>query len=185
MLGEGRHELAVLGRAHLHPHVAPEVGPEALKTSSRDITIFTGRLALREREGQRLEIDDGLAAEAAADLGGGDADLGDVQAQQARAVGPHDEVALGAAPELGRAVLGDAGQGGVRLDVALMDRRGLELALDDDIGLLEAGLDVAQGDLDALGDVGGLLGLGLDAAVKRSSCRSGAPGCMASTTSIT
>src|SRR4029434_476693 len=28
--------------------VAPEVGPEALKTSSRDITIFTGRLALRE-----------------------------------------------------------------------------------------------------------------------------------------
>ncbi len=28
--------------------VAPDVGPDALKTSSRDITIFTGRLALRE-----------------------------------------------------------------------------------------------------------------------------------------
>ena len=27
---------------------APEVGPEALKTSSRDMTIFTGRLAFRE-----------------------------------------------------------------------------------------------------------------------------------------
>ncbi len=28
--------------------VAPEVGPEALKTSSRDITILTGRLAFRD-----------------------------------------------------------------------------------------------------------------------------------------
>ena len=28
--------------------VAPDVGPEALKTSSRDMTIFTGRLALRD-----------------------------------------------------------------------------------------------------------------------------------------
>ncbi len=28
--------------------VAPDVGPEALNTSSRDMTIFTGRLALRE-----------------------------------------------------------------------------------------------------------------------------------------
>ena len=28
--------------------VAPEVGPEDLKTSSRDMTIFTGRLAFRE-----------------------------------------------------------------------------------------------------------------------------------------
>ncbi len=33
----------------------------------------------------------------------------------------------------------------------------------DDIGLLEAGLDITQNDLDALGDIGGLLGLGLDA----------------------
>src|SRR5947209_19193994 len=28
--------------------VAPEVGPEALNTSSRDMTLLTGRLALRE-----------------------------------------------------------------------------------------------------------------------------------------
>ncbi len=28
--------------------VAPEVGPEALNTSSRDMTIFTGRLAFFE-----------------------------------------------------------------------------------------------------------------------------------------
>src|SRR6266853_1132332 len=74
--------------------VAPEVGPEALKTSSRDITIFTGRL---------------------------------------------------------------------RLDVALVHRRGLELPLDDQVGLLEARLHVAHIDLDPLGDVGRLLGLGLDA----------------------
>jgi hypothetical protein len=51
----------------------------------------------------------------------------------------------------------------VRLDVALVHRRGLELALDDHVGLLEAGLDVAQVDLDPLGDVGRLVGLGLNA----------------------
>jgi len=33
----------------------------------------------RERDGERLEVDHGLAAEAAADLGGGDADLADVE----------------------------------------------------------------------------------------------------------
>jgi len=64
-------------------------------------------------------------------------------------------------------------------------RRRLELALDDEVGLLEAGLEVALLDLDALGDVRGLLGLGLDADGERSSCRSGAFGCIASTTSIT
>jgi hypothetical protein len=40
---------------------------------------------------------------------------------------------------------------------------GLELALDDHVGFLEAGLDVAQGDLHPLGDVGGRARLGLDA----------------------
>ena len=100
-------------------------------------------------------------------------------------MGPHDEVALRAAPELGRAVLGDAGQGGVRLDVALVDRRGLELALDDDVGLLEAGLDVAQGDLDALGDVRRLLGLGLDADREQIVVQERRAGFMASTTSMT
>ena len=48
---------------------APEVGPEARNTSSRVITIFTGRPDfLDSASATRLEIDDGLAAEAAADL---------------------------------------------------------------------------------------------------------------------
>jgi hypothetical protein len=116
------------------------------------MTILTGRLALRES-----------AAEAATDLGGRDPDLADIEPQQPGAVRAHDVVALRRAPQLGRAVLGHGGQRRVRLDVALVDRCGLELALDDDIGLGEAGLDVAQRDLDALGDVRGLVGLGLDA----------------------
>ena len=56
----------------------------------------------------------------------------------------HDEVSLRAAPELGRSVLGHAGHRGVRLDVALVDGRRLELALDYDVRLLESGLDVAE-----------------------------------------
>ena len=44
-------------------------GPEARNTSSRVITIFTGLPGLaRQRMRDRLEIDHGLAAEAAADL---------------------------------------------------------------------------------------------------------------------
>ena len=37
----------------------------------------------------------------------------------------------------------------MRLDIALMRRLGLELALDDDVGLGEAGLDVAMAELAA------------------------------------
>ena len=71
---------------------APDVGPVARNTSSRVITIFTGRPALlRQRQRQRLEVDDGLAAEAAADLGRGHAHLADVPAEQPRAVGAHDQ----------------------------------------------------------------------------------------------
>ena len=118
---------------------------------------------LGQRERERLEVDDRLAAEAAADLGRRDADLADVPAEQARAVRAHDPVALGRHPDVGLAVLRHAGDAGVRLDVALVHGLGGELALDDDVGLLEAGRDVAQHELDALGDVGGRLGRRLDA----------------------
>jgi hypothetical protein len=159
-LGEAGHELAVLGGAHLHLHGGAGRRARGLEDFLARHDHLHGPLGLaRERQRQRLEVHDRLAAEAAADLGGGHADLGDVEAQQARAVGAHDEVALRAAPQLGRAVLGHRGQRGVRLDVALVDRRRLELALDDDVGLGEAGLDVAQHDLDALGDVRRLVGL--------------------------
>ena len=136
-----------------------EVGPEARNTSSRVITIFTGRAGLaRERERHRLEEHRGLAAEAAADLRGGDAQLGDVHAEQRGADVAHHEMALGAAPELALAVGADAGEAGMRLDIALMGRLGLEAALDDDVGLGEALLDIAMAELvTRFDDVGGLL----------------------------
>ena len=52
------------------------------------------------------------------------------------------------------AVLGDADEAGVRLDIALMHGLGLEAALDDDLGRGEAGFDVAQLVLELAGDVG-------------------------------
>ena len=62
---------------------APEVGPEPRNTSSRVITIFTGRPDLRDSAtATRLQIDQRLAAEAAADFGRGHADVGDVHAEQ-------------------------------------------------------------------------------------------------------
>jgi hypothetical protein len=51
----------------------------------------------------------------------------------------------------------------MRLDVALVHRLGVELALNHDIGLGEAGGDVPERELDALGDVGRLRRPGLDA----------------------
>jgi len=66
-----------------------------------------------------------------------------------------------------------------------MHRCGLELPFDDEIGLLEAGLDVALLDLERLAIFEGFSGLGSTPTVKRSSCSNGASGRMASTTSIT
>src|SRR5262249_47019098 len=143
-LGEAGDELAVLRGAHLDLDGGARGRARGLEDLLARHDHLHRTLGLpRERQGQRLQIDDGLAAEAAADLRGGHADLGDVHPEETRVVGAHDEVALRAARELGRAVLGHAGQRGVRLDVALVHRRRLELALDDDVRLLEAGLDVA------------------------------------------
>ena len=110
---------------------------------------------LRQHQRQRLEIDDGLAAEAAADLGGNGAD---VVLRDARQIGAHradHELALARTPDRGLAV-GDADQTGVRLDVALVDGLGAEAALDDHVGLGEACVDVTQLVLEGSGDVGGL-----------------------------
>ena len=118
---------------------------------------------LGQRQCDRLEVDHGLAAEAAADLRRGDADPADVPSEQPRAVRAHDPMALRRHPHVGLAVLRHARHAGVRLDVALVHRLGRERALDDEIGLLEAGGDVAQHELDALGHVRGRLGRGVHA----------------------
>ena len=57
-----------------------------------------------------------------------------------------------------------AGHAGVRLDIGLVHRRGLELLLDDHVGRGEAGVEVADLELQPLGDVGRLGRRRLDAA---------------------
>src|SRR5271169_6346780 len=123
---------------------APAAGPVPRNTSSRLITILTGRPVLRD------------IAKAAADLGWDRADLRDVDAEQLGAVGPHHEVALARAPDRGLSVSGDRDDAGVGLDVSLMHRRVGIAPLDRDIGLAEPGVDVALGEPDLLRDVGGM-----------------------------
>ncbi len=117
---------------------------------------------LRHRQGQGFEIDQRLAAEPAADLGRDRADLRDVDAEQFGAIGAHHELALARAPDRTLSVGGHRHDAGMRLNVALMHRRAGIAALDDEIGVAEPGLDIALGEADHLGDVGGARGLGID-----------------------
>src|SRR6185295_5110222 len=104
-----------------------------------------------------------LAAEAAADLGSGDTQLAGIHAEELRAGIAIDEVALRADPHFALAVGADARQARMRLDIALMRLLSPEGALDDDVGLLEAGVDVTMAEFRPLGDIGSLLRLRLDA----------------------
>jgi hypothetical protein len=110
---------------------------------------------LGEDQRQGLKIDDGLSAEAAADLGRDRADVAELDARQLGRHVAHHEMALAAAPDGDLTGLVDAHEAGMRLDVALVHRLGLEAALDDDFGRSEPGLDVAQRVLKLAGDIGG------------------------------
>ena len=110
------------------------------------------RLA-RQHQRQRLQVDDGLAAETAADLGWNGANVAQPGAGELARHVAHHEVALAAAPDGGAAILGDAHETGVRLDIALMHGLGLEAALDDHLRRGEARLDVAQRVLELAGDI--------------------------------
>ena len=143
----------------------PEVGPVARNTSSRVITILTGRPVLRDSASATGQIDQRLAAEPAADLGRGDADIGDVDAEQFCAIGADHELALAAGPDLHLAVGRGRDDAGMRLDIGLMHRLGRIAPLDDDIRLAESGRDVALRKGHPLGDVRRLFRLGLDALV--------------------
>ena len=94
-------------------------------------------------------------------------------------------MALGADPELALAVGADAGEAGMRLDIALVRRLGLEAALDDDVGLPEALLEIAMAELVRAAMLEAFFGAGSTSAVIMSSCRSGAPGFIAASTSVT
>ena len=108
----------------------------------------------RQHDGDRLDIDHGLAAEGAADLGRINAQVADLHVEQRRGVVADDEMPLARAPELALAVGVEARDAALRLDIGLMHRRGLERHFDDLVGRREPGLDVAEIELVALRDVG-------------------------------
>ena len=94
-----------------------------------------------------------LAAEAAADFGGDDADVRDRDAEHLADLVADAEVALGAAVDFEGAVGAPEGGGVVGFDVALVDGGGAEVAFHDQVGGGEAGVDVAFFQDDVLGDV--------------------------------
>ncbi len=118
---------------------------------------------LGHRQGQRLEIDERLAAEPAADLGRDRADLRNIDAEQFGAIGAHHELALARAPDRALAVGRHRDDAGMRLDISLVHRLRRVAALDDDIGLAEPGFGVALGEGHPLGDVRRMGRLGIDA----------------------
>src|SRR5581483_11018927 len=93
----------------------PAAGPVPRNTSSRLHDLDRAPRLLRQRQRHRLEIDQGLAAEAAADLGRHHADVGDVDAEQFGAIGAHHELALARAPDRALPVRGGGDDAGMRL----------------------------------------------------------------------
>ena len=155
----GRDDLAVLGRAHLAADSA--AGGRAARAQDlgavhRQLHRMAG--LLREQHRQRLEINRGLAAEAATDLGRHDADFALGNPEHRGAQRAHHEAALGRAIDGGVAVGVVNSDRVVRLDIPLMHHRGLEAALDHEVGLAEAVFDVTALELDMGGDVGLLVG---------------------------
>ena len=97
-----------------------------------------------QAQGDVLGVEDGLDPEAAADVGGDDADVALGQVEQLGELGAHDVGDLGAGPERQLAV-GDlvARDPGPALDGVAAVPVGGHLAVHDDRGLRERGLDVA------------------------------------------
>ncbi len=141
----GGGDRAVLLDADLDPHrrAGGRTGRfEHLVAAHHDLDRAAG--FLRQRGCDRLEIDRNLAAKAAADLGRGHSQVADMHAEQLGGDRPHPEMALGRGPDLGLPVGVDARGAGMRLDIGLVHGRGLELLLDDDIGLGKALVEIAD-----------------------------------------
>ena len=110
--------------------------------------------ALAGEQGRyRLHVQHRLGAEAAADFQRDGLDVGYGDAQEPGGVVADGELALAAGPDGQLAVCAPLGGAGVGFDVALVHRNGLGFLLDDDVGLLEAFLHVAEAELELVGDV--------------------------------
>src|SRR5438034_24192 len=83
-------------------------------------------------------------ARKAADLGRRAAHIANRLVQQFRGQRAHDEMPLARRPDLGLPIRVDPDAAGMRLDIALVHRRGFELLLDDDGGLGPAGIEIAD-----------------------------------------
>ena len=153
-VGFGRGEPAVTGGPHLHADVRARSGPGRLEdVAARHHHLHRTPRFLRKQRGERLQVHPELAAEAAADLHRIHFDPRNRQVQRSRHGIAHAERALRARPDLDPAVARPECRGVVRLDIALVHGGGVELALDDDIGLGEALGRVAQRPAEVLGHV--------------------------------
>ena len=164
-LALGGGDRAVLFDADLDPHRGARGrarGLEHLVAAHHDLHRLPGLFG--QQCGDRLEIDDGLAAKAAADLRRRHANIADRHAEQFRGQRADHEMPLARRPDLGLAIVIEAGDAGMRLDIGLVHRRGLELLVDDLVGLGKACIRVADLELDPLRDIRGLGRRRLDAA---------------------
>ena len=161
----GGGDLAVLFDADLDPHRRARGRPrrlEHLVAAHRHLDRAAG--LFRQQRRDRLDVDDGLAAEPAADLGRGHAQIAHRHLEQLGGQRADDEMTLARRPNLALAVGVHSRGGRMRLDIALVHRGGLELLLDHEIGVLEALLDIADGEFEPLRDIGRLGRGRLDAA---------------------
>ena len=150
----GRHQLSVLLGAELDLIDAASgraAGAEYLLATHHELDRAPG--LLRQRQRDRFQINERLAAEPAADLGRDRADIGHVDAEQLGAVGAHHELALARTPDCDLPVGGGRHHAGVRLDIGLVHRLARIAALDRDLGLLPALREIALHEGDPFRDV--------------------------------
>ena len=109
-----------------------------------------------QRRDDGLEVATALAlpTETATDLHGDNVHLPHRDPKDAAGVVAQSEVTLTAGPD-GHSVIGvPTGGCGVGFDITLVNRFGVVLPLDDLVSLRETGLDIAQAELEVIGDVG-------------------------------
>ena len=165
-------EFAVLGRAHLHFDLrAGGRTARAQHFRARHDELDRRASLLRQQHRERFEVDGGFATEAATDFGRDHFDVSDRHPEHLRAQRAHIESALGRAIDRRLSVGVVDADGVVRLDVTLVNHRGIEFALDDEVRRLESSFDLAALELVVLRDVGLLVALFLVAQVLQQNRR--------------
>ena len=149
-----RSELAVLGG----PYLGSQRGGRSRAGALENVLAAHHQLDraarnLRQDGRQRLQVGGNLCAEAAPDFRRDDAHQVLRHAADGRRGAAYGESALGAGPDGQPPVAGPGGGGGVGLDVTLVHRASVILALQDYVRLAEPPLHVAQLVLDVAGDV--------------------------------